>query len=202
MPALSEEAITRLIDPFLPAAERPVDLVPQLAVYLELLVRWNARMNLTAVRNPEAIVQRHFGESLFAGACLKEQGVLTGEILDLGSGAGFPGIPIQLLLPGAHVVLAESQGKKVAFLREAVRSLGIGAEVWPQRLEAMPQGRVFRVVALRAVDRMERMLALGRERVAPGGWLMQMGGKVGPQMHVRPCPSSHGQEIGMEQIPF
>jgi 16S rRNA (guanine527-N7)-methyltransferase len=123
----------------------------QLAIYLELILKWNERINLTAIRKPEEIVRRHFAESLFLGwhigACH--------SLLDLGSGAGFPGIPVQLMRPDVHVTLAESQGKKAAFLREVVRELRLQTEVWAGRVESMPEERRFDVVALRAVDDME-----------------------------------------------
>jgi 16S rRNA (guanine527-N7)-methyltransferase len=121
-----------------------------LAVYLELILKWNARINLTAIREPEEIVRRHFGESLFVGARLGE----CETLLDYGSGAGFPGVPIQLLRPDVDVTLAESRQKKAAFLREVVRSLGLRSEVWAGRVDAMPEGRQFDVVAMRAVDDM------------------------------------------------
>jgi 16S rRNA (guanine527-N7)-methyltransferase len=130
-----------------------------LAVYLELLLKWNARMNLTAIREPEEIVRRHFGESLFAGGYVGRGATL----LDFGSGAGFPGVPVQLMRPDVQVTLAESQGKKTAFLREVVRALGLRSEVWAERVEAMPAERQFDVVAMRAVDKME---AAVREGVA------------------------------------
>ena len=95
-------------------------------------------------------------------------------MLDIGSGAGFPGLPLQLALPGVHVTLAESQGKKAAFLREAVRVLGVGAEVWAARAQALPGERRFEVVTMRAVDRPEQAVAEGRNRLKPGGWLLQM----------------------------
>ena len=123
----------------------------QLATYLELILKWNARTNLTAIRTPGEIVRRHFGESLFAGIHLGD----CATLLDFGSGAGFPGIPIQLLRPDVAVTLAESQSKKAAFLREAVRSLGLSSEVWAKRVEEMPSNRRFDVVTLRAVDTME-----------------------------------------------
>ncbi len=125
-------------------------LCAQLAVYLELILKWNARINLTAIRTPEEIVRRHFGESLFAGAHLGT----CGTLLDFGSGAGFPGIPIQLLRPDIAVTLAESRSKKAAFLQEASRSLNLPTEVWAGRVEAMPASRRFDAVSLRAVDDM------------------------------------------------
>jgi len=123
----------------------------QLSVYLDLLLKWNARTNLTAIRAPEKIVQRHFGESLFAASHLG----ICNTVLDFGSGAGFPGIPIQLLRPDLQVTLAESQGRKAAFLREVCRELSLPTEIFAARVETMPPHRQFDVVTLRAVDRME-----------------------------------------------
>jgi 16S rRNA (guanine527-N7)-methyltransferase len=115
-------------------------------------MKWNARINLTGIRTPEEIVRRHFGESLLVGA----HAGACGTLLDFGSGAGFPGVPIQLLRPDVQVTLAESQGKKAAFLNEVVRSLGLQSEVWAGRVELMPAARRFDVVVLRAVDDMDR----------------------------------------------
>ena len=129
-----------------------------MATYLDLLMRWNARTNLTAIREPEEIVRRHFGESLFAAANLGEP--VPDTLLDLGSGAGFPGLPIALAHPDLPVTLAESQNKKSTFLREAVRTLGLNnVEVWAGRAEALPATRRFHTVALRAVDDMAAALA-------------------------------------------
>ena len=113
------------------------ELYRQLSNYLDLLLKWNARTNLTAIWEPEEIVRRHFGESLFAG---RQVGAAK-TLLDFGSGAGFPGIPMQLLWPEMAVMLAESQGKKAAFLREAVRTLGLRSQVWAGRVEKMPVRR-------------------------------------------------------------
>jgi 16S rRNA (guanine527-N7)-methyltransferase len=172
MPNLAEPAIRDLLAPYLP--EVPATLLPQLSTYLDLLLKWNARTNLTAIRDPEEIVRRHFGESLFAARHLDpatpEAGTVT--LLDVGSGAGFPGIPIALLRPGIQVTLAESQSKKASFLREALRTLNLpNAEVWAARAETLPASRQFRIVALRAVDNMEAALTVARARVAPGGQL-------------------------------
>jgi 16S rRNA (guanine527-N7)-methyltransferase len=172
MPTLTESAIKDLLTPYLP--EVPATLLPQLSTYLDLLLKWNARTNLTAIRDPEEIVRRHFGESLFAARHLDpatpESG--TSALLDVGSGAGFPGIPIALLRPGIQVTLAESQSKKSSFLREALRTLNLpNVEVWAARAETLPAPRQFRIVTLRAVDNMEAALAVARSRVVPGGQL-------------------------------
>jgi len=142
--------------------------VEQLEAYLALLVRWNARINLTAVRNPEEIVRRHFAESIFAAQHIPKK---IKTLLDFGSGAGFPGIPIAICRPEIGLTLAESQSKKSAFLREAVRTLGLKAEVWPGRVEAMEPGRVFEAVTLRAVDRMAAACKTAVARLAPRGWI-------------------------------
>ena len=176
MPTLSKTQIGDLIAPYLqgaPPGPHPA-LTAQLQTYLDLLLRWNARTNLTSIRNPEQIVPRHFGESLFAGIVLSRELGPTGNLLDLGSGAGFPGLPIQLLLPQWHVTLAESQGKKAAFLREVVRALGLNTEVWAGRVEAMPPHRLFDAVAMRAVDKMAAMEPVARQRLTPGGYLLRL----------------------------
>ena len=181
MPTLSESAIAELLTPYLP--EAPATLIPQLSAYLDLLLKWNARTNLTAIRDPEEIVRRHFGESLFAARHLNpgnlnpstdpstpDTGTIT--LLDFGSGAGLPGLPIALLRPDIQVTLAESQNKKAAFLREAVRTLTLpNVEVWAARVETLPADRQFHIVALRAVDNMEAALTAAKVRIVPGGQL-------------------------------
>lgn len=177
MPALSENEITNLLIPYLAdtavsSSLREPQVEPglyfRLSTYLDLLLKWNARTNLTAIRDPQEIVRRHFGESLFAGRHLGTSETL----LDLGAGAGFPGLPIALLHSQIRVTLAESQNKKAAFLREAVRTLELpNVEVWAARAETLPATRLFRTVTLRAVDSMESALLAARQRIVPGGTL-------------------------------
>jgi len=175
---LSEERIAALLAPYVDNAAVPSGMYVQLSHYLDLLVKWNARTNLTAIREPEEMVRRHFGEGLFAGVQLGARVSQSATLLDFGSGAGFPGLPIQLLLPGLRVTLAESQGKKASFLREAVRTLGLTTEVWAGRVEAMPDfggmPRQFDVVTLRAVDNMEQATVEARRRVKSGGWVLAL----------------------------
>ena len=171
MPTLPESHIAELLSPYIGTAPVPSALYAQLGTYLDLLLRWNARTNLTAIRDPEGIVCRHFGEGLFCGLQLAARLPTQATVLDFGSGAGFPGLPIQLLLPEFRVTLAESQGKKASFLREAVRTLEQSTEVWADRVESMPE-RKFHAVTLRAVDHMDLALETARERVVPGGLLV------------------------------
>lgn len=181
--AIGEAQIEALVQPFLDGVPGgvavPDGMYGQLAAYLELLLKWNARTNLTAIRAPEEIVKRHFGESLFAAGVLMVRLGDVQEVMDLGSGAGFPGVPTQILLPRVRMTLVESQGKKAAFLREVTRVLGLDAAVWANRVEAMAAERQFDAVMLRAVDRMEAMVEAGRARVRRGGMLLEMVGESG-----------------------
>src|SRR5580698_9217651 len=159
---VSEETWRRLLAPYIDG-EPPANWLEQLERldrYLQLLLRWNDRMNLTAVREAERMIERHFGESLFAaryvprgtlrlrsgqaltssGQALTSSGqALTSSsgrtLLDHGSGAGFPGLPIALARPEVAVTLSESMGKKAAFLREVVRELQLSTEVVAGRTE-------------------------------------------------------------------
>jgi len=144
--------------------------------YLALILRWNRRMNLTAIRDEEGILTRHFVESIAAARALPDG---IGTVLDFGSGAGFPGIPIALCCPEIRVTLAESQGKKAAFLREAVRVLKIDTVVHSGRAETIAER--FDCVFLRAVDRMAEAVAAASTLVRPGGWvaLMSTGAEFG-----------------------
>jgi 16S rRNA (guanine527-N7)-methyltransferase len=140
------------------------------AAYLALLQKWNAKTNLTAIRDEEGILSRHFLESILCAQKLP-QGVVS--LLDFGSGAGFPGIPIALMRPDLEVTLAESQNKKAAFLREAVRTLFPESALTPivhsDRAEALKI--TFDCVTLRAVDNMAQAVPSSIQLLAPSGWL-------------------------------
>jgi len=195
LPTLPESRIAELLAPYLGEHPAPPGLYTQLSAYLDLLLRWNARTNLTAIREPELLVRRHFGESLFAAVALAPRLPVDATLLDLGSGAGLPGLPIQLLLPGLRVTLAESQGKKASFLREAVRTLALPhTEVWAGRaedLDPLPEGRGFHAITLRAVDNMPVALALARILVRPGGLLLTFGEPYSPACVALPMPGAH-----------
>ncbi|HEV2135819.1 MAG TPA: 16S rRNA (guanine(527)-N(7))-methyltransferase RsmG [Terracidiphilus sp.] len=139
------------------------------AQYLALFLRWNARMNLSSVRDEEGILSRHFVESI---ACARTLPAAISTLLDYGSGAGLPGIPIALCRPEISVTLAESQSKKAAFLQEAVRTLGLKAIVHAGRAELLTHS--FDCVTLRAVDRMTEAVDEAARLVAPSGWLALM----------------------------
>ena len=184
----------------------PVDL-QHISTYIDMLLHWNARINLTAIRNEREIVTRHFGESLFAArhlfprgrdregedvssepACSKrsaptstdhgggENRALAPEarpvrVADLGSGAGFPGIPLKLWAPNIALTLIESHQKKSTFLREVSRALRLtDINIQAVRAETLPPSS-FGVVTLRAVERLVDALPVAANLVAPSGRL-------------------------------
>ena len=136
------------------------------AAYLTLLQKWNARTNLTAIRDEEGILSRHFLESILCAHKLS-QGIVS--LLDFGSGAGFPGIPIALIRPEISVTLADSQNTKAAFLREAVRTLDLNTKVHSARAETL--NVTFDAVTLRAVDNMAQAIPAAIQLLNPNGWL-------------------------------
>ena len=196
---LDADRISTFLQPFAP--DVAPELVAQLQTYLDLLLRWNARVNLTAVRDPEQIVTRHFGESLFAGRVLRDAGALTGSptLSDIGSGAGFPGIPIKLFAPEVRLTLIESQSKKATFLRELVRALQLtNAEVVCGRAETW--GGTAHVVSLRAVEKFESILPTAASLVAPEGYLALLISEA-QEPAARASLGSEWESIRSEAIP-
>ncbi|HEX3322509.1 MAG TPA: 16S rRNA (guanine(527)-N(7))-methyltransferase RsmG [Terriglobales bacterium] len=159
--------------------------IQQISGYLDLLLRWNARVNLTAVRDPESIVTRHFGESLFSASHLFPISPVSIEVssgpkpaldavsqgataVDIGSGAGFPGIPIRIWSSDVRLTLIESNHKKVAFLREVCRALRLtNVDVFDGRAEDF--SATANLVTLRAVERFHEILPVATGIVARGG---------------------------------
>jgi 16S rRNA (guanine527-N7)-methyltransferase len=167
--------IAELLEPFLsPDDKRRLtpEMLRYISTYVDLLLRWNARINLTAVRDPEEIVTRHFGESFFAARHLhlEDAGSFT-RVADVGSGAGFPGLPIKLWAPNISLTLIESSHKKATFLREVARSLTLtGVNILEVRVESL-NGALFDVVTVRAVERFQSVLPVATRLVAPAGRL-------------------------------
>ena len=180
---MTPERLQTLLAPYVQAdgPELPEATLPGFSTLLDLLLRWNASTNLTAIRDPEQIVQRHFGESLFLAQHLRPHLPERATVLDYGSGAGFPGLPVQLLYPELQVTLAESQGKKASFLREAQRALGLRGEVWGARVQDLPATRLFHAVTLRAVDDWQSAVTEAQHRLVRGGVLALLVGKSTPE---------------------
>jgi 16S rRNA (guanine527-N7)-methyltransferase len=148
-----------------------------LAAYGNLLLQWNARLSLTAIRDEAELVERHLMEGAFAAAHHPD----ASTALDFGSGAGIPGIPIALCRASIHVTLAESQRKKAAFLQEALRRLDLRASVHAGRAETLPPAS-FDAVWMRAVDKSAAMLPAAAGLVAAGGALCLFGTSEPPAL--------------------
>ena len=152
--ALDDRAIARLLD------------------YVDLLERWNAAYNLTAVRDPAEMVTRHLVDSL---AILPY--VSGATLADLGSGAGLPGIPLAIAVPARETLLVDSNGKKARFLREAVRRLDLEhVRVAESRVEDV--AGTFECITARAFASLADMLGWGGHLLAPGGVWLAMKGRV------------------------
>jgi 16S rRNA (guanine527-N7)-methyltransferase len=219
--------IAALLEPFLEQSLPPSTL-DQISIYIDLLLRWNARINLTSIRHPEEIVTRHFGESFFlarhlfpasvadrssvarapspanansaqlpatsqlSNSCHPERSQGKSEaigsakskdpypftapqVLDIGSGAGFPAIPLKLWAPHIHLTLIESNHKKAAFLREVARALTLtDINVITDRAEVLAARPGFprtEVVTLRAVEHFDAILPQAVILMAPGATL-------------------------------
>ena len=142
--------------------------VDSLAHFLGLLIRWNRVYNLTGIRDPDALVDRHLVESL----ALKP--LLRGErIADVGTGAGLPGVPLAITEPERSFTLIESRAKRVRFLRQAIAELELGnAVVAHGRAEHLRPERPFATVLARAVAPPAELLAICRNLTAPGSILL------------------------------
>lgn len=222
---MASARIAAQLHPFLEDRTLTEVQLQQISMYIDLLLRWNSRINLTAIRDPEEIVTRHFGESLFLAYHLfPDAGVaranverapspawlsnpphsssletqlplpspdtsrldydLAGggtrpafkkaiRVLDIGSGAGFPGLPIKIWAPDISLTLAESNHKKAAFLREVIRALTLtNVNVLTARAETLVDTHPpSDVVTLRAVERFETILPIAARLVASTGRL-------------------------------
>src|SRR5712664_2687715 len=119
-PPISERAILRAADEFqLSLDSKQVQHIQQ---YTKLLLIWNEKISLTAIRDPLEILHRHFCESMFGSTLLPVENC---RLADVGSGGGFPGIPLKIIRPDLQIFLVESNVKKATFLAEVVRELGL-----------------------------------------------------------------------------
>jgi len=154
-----------------------------LSLYERELVDWNTRFNLTAIRDPQEIHIKHFLDSLTCLLAMRESPV--GRLIDIGTGAGFPGIPIKIIYPKMQLTLVESVGKKAEFCRHVVKILDLqGVEVVQERAEALGQDPNYRERYDWAVARAVAILPVLAEYLLPlvrvGGGMLAMKGESGP----------------------
>lgn len=163
------------------AVEKTID-------YMDELKKWNSQINLTAEKEATDILNRHFYESLQYGQAL----TVEGEAIDIGSGAGFPGIPLKILFPGLKITLVESQRKRASFLRAVVRRLELEeTEVLHERAENLDRiyGKRFQYALFRAVTDLSPSLVLAAPLIIEGGWVITKKGL-------------HEKASGLENLPI
>lgn len=160
-----------------------------LGVFAAELARWGARMNLVGSTAADAIA-RHFEDSLAAAPHLPA----NATVVDLGSGAGFPGIPLALARPDLRFTLVEIREKRLAFLRHVARELALAIEVRATSIEATP-GLDFDFALLRAVAKPERSLELGLPWVRATGEVWIWSGAAADLARARPIPLDSGGKI-------
>jgi 16S rRNA (guanine527-N7)-methyltransferase len=164
---MQTDSIRKLLAPFLPERELDDAQLEQLAAFLDLLLRWNQKTNLTSIRTAEEIIKRHFGEGFFMASqvCAVAE---PATAIDFGSGAGFPGIPLAIYSPKISVTLIESQNKKASFLKEAVRTLQLkNVAIFAGRGETF--NGTAELVTFRAVEKFEESSAAAAKLVSANG---------------------------------
>jgi 16S rRNA (guanine527-N7)-methyltransferase len=180
------------------------DICSAIRTFISLLLHWNRTISLTTVTDPLEVLRFHFGESMFAASRIANR---NGRLADVGSGAGFPGIPLKLALPTLEVILIESNAKKAAFLAEAVRELGLErTEIYRGRFEDLrAECPEFDFVAARAIGRHEELIKLACGNLKLGGNLiLWLGADDAAQVKLKkplrwskpvPIPGSHSRTI-------
>jgi 16S rRNA (guanine527-N7)-methyltransferase len=172
---LSEDTIRRALGEFqLTASEQQVIYIQQ---YMTLLLTWNEKINLTAIRDPLEILYRHFCECMYAAVAVP---VENGRLADVGSGAGFPGIPLKIIRPELQTFLVESNMKKATFLAEVLRTIPLpDTRVLVSRYEELGEELMpLDYVCSRAVGEFEPFLAwAASERVAAKQVILWIGGR-------------------------
>lgn len=142
--------------------------------YLELLQKWNKALNLTAIDNMDEMVVKHVLDSLSIAPFIKGE-----NILDIGTGAGFPGIPLALAYPKKKFTLLDSNSKKTRFLFEVVRLLSLNnVTIVHERVEKLNQQELFDVITSRAFSDLKKMLLLSRHLLKKEGFWLAMKGDI------------------------
>ncbi len=159
------------------------EVLQQAETYYRLLTRWNRKINLTSLSKPEEVITYHFVESFFASLHMSES---PSRWVDVGSGAGFPALPIKMLRPRLKLYLVEPHHKKVHFLKEVVRRLGL-PEVRPMAMtlqefqSCLPSPGRFRYISSRAWGALPQLINFARQTLEPEGRMLLFMGEQGCQ---------------------
>jgi 16S rRNA (guanine527-N7)-methyltransferase len=153
--AISELQVREALSPF--SISPSEDQIAKIREYTLLLLKWNRSVSLTSLKDPLEIVGRHFGESMFASGLLPVENC---RLVDIGTGAGFPGLALKIACPSISLVLIESNKKKCAFLSEVVRALRFAdVEIRTERFEHIrPESVLANIITSRAVGEFKQLL--------------------------------------------
>jgi 16S rRNA (guanine527-N7)-methyltransferase len=165
--------------------------------YLDVLARWNRTYNLTAIRDPLAMVEGHLLDSLSVLAWVR-----SGRLLDVGSGAGLPGLVLAMVRPDVHAVLLDGAGKRVRFLTHAITALGVGnAEAVQARVERYRPDALFDSVVSRATMDLATLIESAGPLVGPGGCLLAMKGRHPDEELARVGAAAPGLRVERLRVP-
>jgi 16S rRNA (guanine527-N7)-methyltransferase len=190
MQILSNQRIAEILAEYSIIVDRESRVVEGIRSYIGLLLQWNRSISLTTVTDPEEIVRFHFGESFFAASCVP---IAHGRLADVGTGAGFPSLPLRMLIPSLDITLIESNAKKAAFLAEVVRRLDLDrVRIFRGRMEEfegepdLTMSTPFDFITARAFGQFDSLLAWSSRHLAASGklalWLGQ--GDVAAISHI------------------
>lgn len=153
--------------------------VGQFSIHAGELVKWNLKINLTSITDPFEVAVKHFIDSI-APAGIIPAGA---SMLDMGSGGGFPGIPLKVVIPSLSVSLADSSRKKITFLKHVIRTIGLeDIEAVQGRAEELANGaKMFDVIICRAFSSLEMFVGSALPLLAPNGIIISLKGKINPE---------------------
>ncbi len=192
---LTDTQINDALGPY--GVRTTTDLTAGIKTYIELLLKWNRSVSLTTVIKVDEILRFHFGESLFALPMLP---VEKSRLADVGSGAGFPGIPLAMARPSLDVTLIEPNAKKFAFLNEVIRQLGLDRVTAVRGRTSDLQSSIerFEVVTARAVGQFDELIGWAKARITPRRKIDSLGGRRRCEAHLQ----RHSLSSGARRLEF